>query len=110
MSLDISARRDSLELLDAYGGLLTEHQRETLRLHLVEDWSYAEIASSQGVSRAAVYDIVHRGQQALAGYEEKLGMLAADRRRASQRAALRARLEDLEGELHSLGRAVKALS
>jgi predicted DNA-binding protein YlxM (UPF0122 family) len=110
MALDISSRRDVLELLDAYGELLTEHQREALRLHLVEDWSYAEIATAQGVSRAAIYDMVHRGQLALRAYEGKLGMLAAEQRRENERAAVQARLDELESEVRSLRRAVKGLS
>ncbi len=107
MALDISARRTVLELLDAYGELLTEHQREALRLHLAEDWSYAEIAATQGVSRAAIYDIVHRGRLALGAYEDKLGILAADQRRDTERAAVQARLDELESEVRSLRRAVK---
>ena len=110
MALDISARRGTLRLLDAYGELLTEHQREALRLHAVEDWSYAEIATAQGVSRAAIYDMVHRAQLALRSYEDKLGMLAADQRREGERTALQRRLDELETELRSLRRAVKGLS
>jgi predicted DNA-binding protein YlxM (UPF0122 family) len=110
MALDIAARRDALQLLDAYGELLTEHQREGLRLHLVEDWSYGEIAEAQGVSRAAIYDMVHRAQLALRAYEDKLGMLAAQERREAERASVQARLDELEGEVRSLRRAVKGLS
>ena len=110
MALDISSRRDTLELLDTYGRLLTDNQREALRLHLVEDWSYAEIATAQGVTRAAIYDMVHRGQLALRGYEDKLGMLAAEQRRESERLVVQARLDELESEVRSLRRAVKGLS
>ncbi|MGI8610047.1 MAG: sigma factor-like helix-turn-helix DNA-binding protein [Candidatus Dormibacteria bacterium] len=110
MALDIGARRDALQLLDAYGELLTDHQREALRLHLAEDWSYAEIASTQGVSRAAIYDMVHRGQLALRSYEDKLGVLAGESRRETERAGLQARLDQLEGEVRLLRNAVKGLS
>ncbi|HEY8740115.1 MAG TPA: sigma factor-like helix-turn-helix DNA-binding protein [Candidatus Dormibacteraeota bacterium] len=110
MILDIEARRDTLRLLDTYGDLLTEHQREAVRLHLAEDWSYAEIASSQGVSRAAIYDLVHRAQTALAGYESKLGLLAAESRRENERATVQSRLDELEVEVRSLRKAVKGLS
>ena len=110
MTLDIDRRGATLTLLDVYGSLLTDAQREALRLHLVEDWSYAEIAVAQGVSRAAVYDLVHRGEMALHGYEDKLGVSAASRRRETERSAVHARLDELEGELRSLRRAVKGLS
>ncbi|MDQ6748215.1 MAG: RNA polymerase subunit sigma-70 [Candidatus Dormibacteraeota bacterium] len=110
MSLDIDSRGEVLHLLDTYGGLLTDHQREATRLHLAEDWSYAEIAASQGVSRAAVYDMVHRAQVALAAYEVKLGLVAAESRRQVERAGVRARLDELEGEVRSLRKAVKGLT
>jgi predicted DNA-binding protein YlxM (UPF0122 family) len=110
MSLDIESRRGTLRLLDTYGDLLTAHQREAVRLHLAEDWSYAEIATAQGVSRAAIYDLVHRAQAALELYEAKLGVLAAENRRELERAAVQARLDELEGEVRSLRKAVKGLS
>lgn len=97
-----------MALLDAYANLLTEHQRETLRLHLVEDWSYAEVAESQGVSRSAVHDLVRRTEAVLEEYEAKLGLVAAEGRREQERARLEARLEELQGELKQLRRAVKA--
>jgi len=110
MALDLDRRGDTVALLDVYGRLLTEAQREALRLHLEEDWSYAEIAVAQGVSRAAAYDLVHRGEVALRGYEEKLGFHAAASRREDQRVAVHARLDELENEVRSLRRAVKGLS
>jgi predicted DNA-binding protein YlxM (UPF0122 family) len=110
MVLDIDSRRDTLRLLDIYGELLTEHQREAVRLHLAEDWSFAEIASAQGVSRAAVHDQVRRAQRALHGYEGKLGLVAVQGRRETERAAVQARLDQIESELRSLRRAVKGLS
>ena len=97
-------------MLDAYGDLLTEHQRATLRLHLDRDWSYAEIAASQGVSRTAVYDLVRRSEALLTEYDAKLGLLAAGERRESDRRRLDRRIETLESELADLRRAVKGLT
>lgn len=110
MVLDIDSRRDTLQLLDTYGGLLTEHQREAVRLHLAEDWSFAEIAAAQGISRAAAHDLFRRAQMVLRGYEGKLGLLATQARRETERAAVEARLDQLESEVKSLCRAVKVLS
>ena len=110
MTLDIERRRRLLALLDAYAGLLTEHQRETLRLHLERDWSYAEIAGAQGVSRTAVYDLVHRADAVLRAYESKLGLIAAEEQRRKDRTKLTDRLDELEGELSRLRKTVKALS
>src|SRR5947209_9766597 len=45
MALDrLTSRERQIALLDRYGALLTDHQREVLDLHLREDWSLAEIA------------------------------------------------------------------
>ena len=97
-------------LLDAYGDLLTEHQRATLRLHLDRDWSYAEIATAQGVSRTAVYDLVRRSEALLAEYDGKLGLLAQGDRRDGYRKRLDRRIADLESELGELRKAVKELT
>jgi predicted DNA-binding protein YlxM (UPF0122 family) len=110
VTLDIERRRRLLALLDAYVELLTEHQRETLRLHLERDWSYAEIAGTQGVSRTAVYDLVHRTEAVLRTYESKLGLIAAEEQRQKDRNNLTDRLGELEGELSKLRKTVKDLS
>ena len=110
MALDILARRRAQQLLDAYGDLLTEHQRRTLGLHLDRDWSYAEIARTQGVSRTAVYDLVRRSQAALEDYEAKLGLLATEEHRHEDRVRLRERLDGLQAELVELRKSVKGLT
>ena len=70
-------RQRRLRLLDLYGPLLTEHQRQILHLAWEEDWSYGEIAERQQVSRTAVYDVVKRTAANLDEYEQKLGLEAA---------------------------------
>lgn len=110
MPLDIERRRKLLGLLDAYAELLTQHQRDTLRLHLERDWSYSEIAAAQGVSRTAVYDLVHRTEAVLDQYEAKLGLLTAAERRKQDRVRLASRLGDLQGELSRLRKTVKDLT
>lgn len=63
-------------LVDFYGALLTDHQREVWHLYFSEDWSLAEIGQLLGVSRAAVADVVDRTEGILAQYEAKLGLIA----------------------------------
>ena len=110
MLLDITRRRQLQRLLDAYSELLTEHQRDTLRLHLDNDWSFVEIAAAQGVTRMAVYDLVKRTEAVLDDYEAKLGLVAAEDRRRRDRDDLTGRLHELEAELTQLRRSVKDLS
>jgi predicted DNA-binding protein YlxM (UPF0122 family) len=62
-------------LLDVYGALLTERQREFVQLHYDEDQSFGEIAQSRGVSRQAVHDAVKHAEKSLEHYEKKLRLL-----------------------------------
>jgi predicted DNA-binding protein YlxM (UPF0122 family) len=62
-------------LYDFYGGLLTDKQRQAMELYYLEDWSLAEIAAGVGVSRQAIYDLIHRGARTIEEYEQKLGLL-----------------------------------
>jgi predicted DNA-binding protein YlxM (UPF0122 family) len=62
-------------LLDFYGELLTDKQRECCELHFNEDLSLAEIAEQCGVSRQGVWDNIRRGTAALEQIEEKTGLI-----------------------------------
>jgi uncharacterized protein len=86
-------------LLDVYGALLTEHQREACRLHLDEDWSYAELAQEFGCSRSAAHDLVRRALVQLEHYESRLGHAAELARRDAVEEELRVRLAELQRQL-----------
>lgn len=60
-------------LLDCYGDLLTEHQRNVMELYYCEDLSLAEIGSPLGITRQAVRSLIKRTEDILLNYEEKLG-------------------------------------
>lgn len=79
-------------LLDVYGGLLTERQREALSLTYEEDCSLAEIAALHGSSRQAVHDLIERGEAMLRQYEASLHLLEESRRRGALVEELRSRL------------------
>jgi len=107
MALDtLLSRERNVALLERYGNLLTDHQREVLDLYLRSDWSLGEIATRRGVSRSAVHDLVRRSVSVLEENERRLGLLAeAGRRRearesiAGELADLRRRMTRLEGRL-----------
>ena len=62
-------------LLDFYGEMLTEKQREVIDLYYNQDLSLAEIAQEYQISRQGVYDLIHRVTAILEGYEEKLQLV-----------------------------------
>lgn len=63
-------------LLSFYGPLLTQRQREMLRMHEEDDLSLSEIAQEAGVTRQAAHDAIRRGEEQLFSFEEKLGLAA----------------------------------
>ena len=73
-------------LLDYYGGMLTDKQRECFDMRYNQDMSLSEIAEAQGVSRQAVFDNLTRTEALLRRMEENIGCVKRDmlRRRAIQ--------------------------
>ncbi len=61
-------------LLDYYGALLTDKQRETLEYYYNDDLSLSEISEIVGTSRQGVMDIIKRSEQQLNLFEQKLGL------------------------------------
>ena len=74
---------DALEmalLLDYYGGMLTDKQRECFDMRYNQDLSLGEIAEALGVSRQAVNDNLTRTEATLRRMEEKIGCVKRDRK------------------------------
>lgn len=63
-------------LLDCYGELLTERQRDLAELYYNEDLSLSEIAEMRDITRQAVRDSLRHSEQTMLATEEKLGMAA----------------------------------
>ena len=82
-------------LLDFYGELLTEKQRECCELHFNEDLSLAEIAEQCGISRQGVWDNIRRGVASLEEIEEKTGLIR--------------RFSEMQMDLDGLDETVRAL-
>lgn len=62
-------------LIDLYGDLLTEKQRDYLFFYYDQDLSLNEIGENFQISRQAVSDNIRRSVQQLENYEEKIGLL-----------------------------------
>lgn len=60
------------ELLQIYGGLLTQRQQEVMKLYYDEDFSLGEIGEELEISRQAIHDTVKKSEKLLYGYEEAL--------------------------------------
>lgn len=65
---------DLVILLDIYGELLANSQRQALDMRYNADLSLAEIAEEMGgITRQSVVDSIKKGEQRLLELEEKLG-------------------------------------
>ncbi len=62
-------------LYDFYGALLKENHRRVFEDYVWNNYSLAEIASGQNITRQGVYDIIKRCRTRLHEYEEKLGLV-----------------------------------
>ena len=91
-------------LLDFYGELLTEKQRECYDLHFNEDLSLSEIAEQAGVSRQGVWDNIRRAEAALQEMEAKTGLIRRFRDTRRGLEALRELLGELRGETEGRAR------
>ena len=83
-------------LLDFYGELLTDKQRECYDLHVNEDLSLSEIAEQSGISRQGVWDNIRRAESALREMEEKTGLIRRFHQIRLGLESLRAPLAQLE--------------
>ena len=62
-------------LFDFYGELLTEHQKKIYAELVFEDYSPAEIAREEGISRQSVHDMRKRCDKILQDYEDRLHLV-----------------------------------
>ncbi|MEE0800490.1 MAG: YlxM family DNA-binding protein [Gemmiger sp.] len=60
-------------LLDYYGPVLTDKQRNILSEYYNDDLSLAEIAENYGITRQGVRDAIKHGEATLTEMEQKLG-------------------------------------
>jgi predicted DNA-binding protein YlxM (UPF0122 family) len=101
------------DLLDVYGVLLTEKQREMCVEYYLNDLSLGEIAETHGVTRQAVHDTLLRAQRAMEGYEAHFGLMAKQAEQLASLTSLRAQLVEArefiaKGDVKSADAAVEA--
>ncbi len=82
-------------LLDFYGDMLTDKQREAMELHYNEDLSLAEIADITGLTRPGVRDRLVKSKDILEELEDKLGLIA--------------RFENIKQEISDISQQLEAL-
>ena len=87
-ALDISL------LLEFYGDLLTERQRELAELYYNDDLSLSEVAENVGITRQGVRDGLKKAEDVLKGAEEKLHMYASWRERERLVSVIEKRLSE----------------
>ena len=63
-------------LLDLYGALLTDRQREVMDLYYNDDLSLSEVSEECGITRQGVREALVKGEELLHDFESRLGLLA----------------------------------
>lgn len=90
-------------LLDFYGQMLTDKQRNLMELYYNEDLSLGEIAELAAITRQGVQDSVRRSSQQLRELEEKLGIAARYRQNLEAFQEVQAVAEELAALARTFG-------
>lgn len=88
---------DFVVLLDVYGEILSNGQREALDLRYNSDLSLSEIAEEMGgISRQSVNDFIKKGEKRLEELENSLGIVERFKNTAAGLAKLRGTIAELK--------------
>ena len=84
------------DLLDLYGDMLTEKQKDVMELYYDQDLSLAEIAEHEEITRQGVRDSIKRGEAYLLELEEKLHFAEKFKRLVEVTDEITARCNEIE--------------
>lgn len=88
-------------LMDYYGNLLTDKQKNIMDLYFDDDLSLSEISELTNTSRQAVFDIIKRCTKLLNEYEEHLSILKKEKNLSIIKEELLKRLDNLQSSLRN---------
>ena len=83
-------------LLEIYGPLLTQKQKEILENYYNLDLSLSEIAENNSITRQAVRDIIKKGEKKLFEFEEKLNFMKRMKKQDEKISSVLAELSKIE--------------
>ena len=87
-------------LLDYYGELLTDKQKDIMNLYYNEDLSLMEISEHTNTSRQAIYDIIKRCEKQLLKYESSLKLLKKSVDRNNHKNKILYKIEKLKADMN----------
>ncbi len=84
-------------LLDFYGDVLTEKQRDVMEQYYNDDLSLSEIADNAGITRQGVRDAIKRAEHILLDLEDKIGWAGRYRDFAAGLEAIEVQTRTIQG-------------
>lgn len=97
-------------LIDFYGEMLSEKQREAMDLYYNEDLSLSEIADITGLTRPGVRDRLVKSEAILKNLEDKLGLLKRFEEMKDEISVIVSELESGSYDPHDIIERLKKLS
>lgn len=105
-------------LLDFYGDILSERQKDMLDLYYNDDLSLAEIAQNYSISRQGVRSVLKKGENILIDMEEKLHLASRFTSMQKKSANIAFQLEkikdyvndEISNQIHSLILEIKEMA
>ena len=97
-------------LVDFYGEMLSDKQKEAVDLYYNEDLSLSEIADITGLTRPGVRDRLVKSEAILKNLEEKLGLLRRFEEMKEEIASIAKQLEEGTADSRDIIERLKKLS